>query len=91
MQLLATRGDTNTQGFPPEEQRGNCAAAAQCKRSSNNCATMLHQNIALCKAAFTLYATRRGRMIGFQWNQQDRSHYARRDATSLPELAPVPK
>ena len=57
-------------------------------------------------AAFTLYATRRdatqrnatrlGRMIGFQWNQQDRSHYARRDATRRhatpsPELAPVPK
>ena len=35
------------------------------------------------KAAFTLYATRRGRMIGFQWNQQDRSHYARRDGTRL--------
>ena len=26
-------------------------------------------------------ATRLGRMIGFQWNQQDRSHYARRDVT----------
>ena len=41
-------------------------------------------------------ATRLGRMIGFQWNQQDRSHYARRDATRRhatlsPELAPVPK
>ena len=28
-------------------------------------------------------ATRLGRMIGFQWNQQDRSHYARRDGTRL--------
>ena len=35
------------------------------------------------KAAFTLYATRLGRMIGFQWNQLDRSHYARRDGTRL--------
>ena len=36
-------------------------------------------------------ATQLSRMIGFQWNQQDRSHYARRHATSSPELAPVPK
>ena len=37
-------------------------------------------------------ATGLGRMIGFQWNQQDRSHYARRDATARDlELAPVPK
>ena len=48
-----------------------------------------------------LHYTRRdttwlGRMIGFQWNQQDRSLYARCDATRWhatlsPELAPVPK
>ena len=47
-----------------------------------------------CKAAFTLYATRRdatrlGRVIGFQWNQQDRSHYARHDATARDFVARI--